>query len=42
MTEGLEAKKQALLAQLQMVFVFLFTPFYVKKNTLGSSFSKVA
>ena len=32
MTEGLEAKKRALLAQLQMVFVFLFTwPFYIKK-----------
>ena len=32
MTEGLEAKKRALLAQLQMVFVFLCTwPFYIKK-----------
>ena len=31
MTEGLEAKKRALLAQLEMVFVFLFTPFYMKK-----------
>ena len=43
MTEGLEAKKRALLAQLEMVFVFLFTPFYMKKkkNTSGSSFSKV-
>ena len=41
MTEGLEAKKRALLAQLEMVCVFLFTPFYIKKNTSGSSFSKV-
>ena len=32
MTEGLEAKKRALLAQLEMVFVFLFTPFYMKKK----------
>ena len=42
MTEGLEAKKRALLAQLEMVFVFLFTPFYIKKSsTSGPSFSKV-
>ena len=29
MTKGLEAKKRALLAQLEMVFVFLFTPFFI-------------
>ena len=31
MTEGLEAKKRALLTQLEMVFSFLFTSFYIKK-----------
>ena len=40
MTEGLEAKKRALLAQLEMVFVFLFTPFYIHKKRIRLQFFK--
>ena len=40
MTEGLEAKKRALLAQLEMVCVFLFTPFYIKKKYIRLQFFK--
>ena len=41
MTEGLEAKKRALLAQLEMVCVFLFTPFYIKKIQQAPVFQKL-
>ena len=40
MTEGLEAKKWALLAQLGMVFAFLFTPFYIYKKHIRLQFFK--
>ena len=40
MTEGLEAKKRALLAQLGMVFVFVFTPFYIYKKHIRLQFFK--